>query len=57
MISSNEKFTVFEIFLIIFLLKLFVVWVLNLENYWFDELILLMFQKEVADRIIAKENT
>ena len=32
-------------------------WVLNLkENYWFDELVL-MFQKEVADRIIAKENT
>ena len=32
-------------------------WVLNLkETYWFDELVL-MFQKEVADRIIAKENT
>jgi len=32
-------------------------WILNLkETYWFDELVL-MFQKEVADRIIAKENT
>ena len=32
-------------------------WILNLKNYfWFDCLIL-MFQKEVADRIIAKFNT
>jgi len=33
-------------------------WIINLENknFWFDELIL-MFQKEVADRIIAKFNT
>ena len=32
-------------------------WILNLkENYWFDSLIL-MFQKEVADRIISKFNT
>ena len=33
-------------------------WVLNIDNdfFWFDELIL-MFQKEVADRIIAKCNT
>ena len=32
-------------------------WILNLkETYWFDELVL-MFQKEVADRIVAKENT
>ena len=32
-------------------------WILNLkENYWFDALIL-MFQKEVADRIISKFNT
>jgi 16S rRNA (adenine1518-N6/adenine1519-N6)-dimethyltransferase len=32
-------------------------WILNIrENYWFDSLIL-MFQKEVADRIIAKFNT
>jgi len=33
-------------------------WIVNLENdeFWFEELIL-MFQKEVADRIIAKLNT
>jgi len=32
-------------------------WILNLDNnFWFDHLIL-MFQKEVADRIIAKFNT
>ena len=32
-------------------------WIMNLkENFWFDYLIL-MFQKEVADRIIAKYNT
>jgi 16S rRNA (adenine1518-N6/adenine1519-N6)-dimethyltransferase len=32
-------------------------WIMNLkENFWFEYLIL-MFQKEVADRIIAKSNT
>ena len=32
-------------------------WIINLDNqFWFDNL-LLMFQKEVADRIIAKFNT
>ena len=33
-------------------------WIINIEdnNFWFDELVL-MFQKEVADRIIAKFNT
>ena len=32
-------------------------WIINLKNYfWFDSLIL-MFQKEVADRIVAKYNT
>jgi 16S rRNA (adenine1518-N6/adenine1519-N6)-dimethyltransferase len=33
-------------------------WIINLKNndFWFDELIL-MFQKEVADRIIAKFNS
>ena len=32
-------------------------WIINLKsNFWFDSLIL-MFQKEVADRIIAKVNT
>ena len=32
-------------------------WIINLkDDFWFDHLIL-MFQKEVADRIIAKFNT
>ena len=32
-------------------------WIINLkEDFWFDNLIL-MFQKEVADRIVAKSNT
>ena len=32
-------------------------WIINLDNsFWFDKLIL-MFQKEVADRIIAKSNS
>ena len=32
-------------------------WIINLKtNFWFDKLIL-MFQKEVADRVIAKANT
>ena len=32
-------------------------WIVNLEdNFWFTELVL-MFQKEVAERIIAKSNT
>jgi 16S rRNA (adenine1518-N6/adenine1519-N6)-dimethyltransferase len=33
-------------------------WILNIQNrnFWFDNLVL-MFQKEVADRIIAKYNT
>ena len=32
-------------------------WIVNLdENFWFSELVL-MFQKEVADRIIAKSCT
>ena len=32
-------------------------WIINLKNnYWFSDLIL-MFQKEVADRIIAQFNT
>ena len=57
MISSNEKFTVFGNLPYNISTEIICKWVLDLkENYWFDELIL-MFQKEVADRIIAKENT
>ena len=56
-VSSNKKFTVFGNLPYNISTEIICRWVLNLkENYWFDELIL-MFQKEVADRIIAKENT
>ena len=45
------------IYLIIFQLKFLSKWIINLkDNFWFECLIL-MFQKEVADRIIAKFNT
>ena len=57
MISTNEKFTVFGNLPYNISTEIICRWVLNLkETYWFDELVL-MFQKEVADRIIAKENT
>ena len=56
-ISSKEKLTVFGNLPYNISTEIICNWVLNLkETYWFDELIL-MFQKEVADRIIAKENT
>ena len=56
-INPNEKFTVFGNLPYNISTEIICRWVLNLkENYWFDELVL-MFQKEVADRIIAKENT
>ena len=57
LLNSNEKFIVFGNLPYNISTEIICSWVLNLkENYWFDELIL-MFQKEVADRIIAKENT
>ena len=57
MLNSNKKFTVFGNLPYNISTEIICRWVLNLkENYWFDELVL-MFQKEVADRIIAKENT
>ena len=57
MISTNEKFTVFGNLPYNISTEIICRWVLNLkETYWFDELVL-MFQKEVADRIVAKENT
>ena len=55
--SLNQKFTVFGNLPYNISTEIICSWVLNLkENCWFDELVL-MFQKEVADRIIAKENT
>ena len=57
MINSNSKFTVFGNLPYNISTEIICRWVLNLkETCWFNELIL-MFQKEVADRIIAKQNT
>ena len=53
----NEKLTVFGNLPYNISTEILSKWVLNLkDNFWFDKLIL-MFQKEVADRIIAKFNT
>ncbi len=54
---SNEKLTVFGNLPYNISTEILSKWILNLKNFfWFDHLIL-MFQKEVADRIIAKFNT
>ena len=53
----NEKLTVFGNLPYNISTEILIKWILNLkEFFWFDFLIL-MFQKEVADRIIAKFNT
>ena len=55
--NLDKKFTVFGNLPYNISTEIICKWVLNLKDTcWFDELIL-MFQKEVADRIIAKENT
>ena len=54
---SNTKLTVFGNLPYNISTEILCRWILNVkENYWFEYLIL-MFQKEVADRIIAKFNT
>jgi 16S rRNA (adenine1518-N6/adenine1519-N6)-dimethyltransferase len=54
---SNEKVTVFGNLPYNISTEILSKWIINLkDNFWFDCLIL-MFQKEVADRIIAKFNT
>ncbi len=54
---SDEKVTVFGNLPYNISTEILSKWIINLEdNVWFDCLIL-MFQKEVADRIIAKFNT
>ena len=54
---SNEKVTVFGNLPYNISTEILSKWIINLkDNFWFDHLIL-MFQKEVADRIIAKFNT
>ena len=56
-LSNHRKFIVFGNLPYNIATEIVCRWILNLkEIYWFDELIL-MFQKEVADRIIAEENT
>ena len=55
---TNEKLTVFGNLPYNISTEILCKWILNLKNrnFWFDELIL-MFQKEVANRFIAKFNT
>ena len=54
---SKEKVTVFGNLPYNISTEILSKWIINLKNNpWFDHL-LLMFQKEVADRIIAKPNT
>ena len=53
----NEKFTVFGNLPYNISTEILIKWILNLKYYvWFDFLVL-MFQKEVADRITAQFNT
>ena len=54
---SKEKLTVFGNLPYNISTEILSRWIVNInENFWFNELVL-MFQKEVADRIIAKSNT
>ena len=53
----NEKLTVFGNLPYNISTEILSKWIVNLnDSFWFDHLVL-MFQKEVADRIIAKYNT
>jgi 16S rRNA (adenine1518-N6/adenine1519-N6)-dimethyltransferase len=53
----NEKVTVFGNLPYNISTEILGKWIVNIKkNYWFDHLIL-MFQKEVADRIVSKFNT
>ncbi len=54
---SKEKLTVFGNLPYNISTEILSQWIVNLKNeFWFESLVL-MFQKEVADRIIAKHNT
>ncbi|WP_440927147.1 16S rRNA (adenine(1518)-N(6)/adenine(1519)-N(6))-dimethyltransferase RsmA [Candidatus Pelagibacter sp.] len=56
-ILSKDKLTVFGNLPYNISTEILSKWIVNLKNnFWFDHLIL-MFQKEVAERIIAKHNT
>jgi len=53
---SDNKLTVFGNLPYNISTEILIKWILNLNsNFWFDKLVL-MFQKEVADRIISKSN-
>ena len=57
LLLCNEKLTVFGNLPYNISTEILSKWVTNINNkFWFDSLVL-MFQKEVADRIIAKFNT
>ena len=57
LLLCNEKLTVFGNLPYNISTEILSKWITNINNkFWFDSLIL-MFQKEVADRIIAKFNT
>ena len=54
---TNEKLTVFGNLPYNISTEILSKWIVNInDNFWFDHLVL-MFQKEVADRIISKYNT
>jgi len=54
---SNEKLTVFGNLPYNISTEILSKWIINLDkNFWFESLVL-MFQKEVAERIIAESNT
>jgi 16S rRNA (adenine1518-N6/adenine1519-N6)-dimethyltransferase len=54
---SNEKLTVFGNLPYNISTEILSKWIVNLDkNFWFESLVL-MFQKEVAERIIAESNT
>ena len=54
---SSDKLTVFGNLPYNISTEILSKWIVNLDkNFWFENLVL-MFQKEVADRIIAKSNT
>ena len=56
-ILSKDKITVFGNLPYYISTEILIKWIVNLKNnFWFDHLIL-MFQKEVAERILAKYNT
>ena len=56
-ILSKDKITVFGNLPYNISTEILSKWIVNLKNnFWFDHLIL-MFQKEVAERIVAKSNT